>query len=155
MARKKSFWDDAVSKVHLQEPAIIRPDAPLVDAVKEMQRLHIGCVLIVDEEKNLLGILSHSDIMHDYVGSTLPGDVTLDQLLTPDPYTISTDRTVREVAEIFHAKPFRHLPVLKEGKILGILSVRGLMSYIGENLPKDVLNLPPDSSLIASRPAGE
>lgn len=155
MARKKSFWDDAVNKVYLQQPAIIKTDATVVDAVKEMQRYRIGCVLIVDKEEKLVGIMTHGDIMHDYVGTTLPNDVTVDQLMTPDPFAITGNRTVREVAEIFHTKPFRHLPVLKKGEIMGILSVRGLMSYIGENLPTDVLNLPPDSSLIASQQAGE
>lgn len=155
MARKKSFWDDAVKKVFLQQPAIIKTDATVVDAVKEMQRFRIGCVLVVDNEDKLVGILSHGDIMHDYVGTTLPNDVAVDQLMTPNPFTITSNRTVKEVAEIFHTKAFRHLPVMKKGEIMGILSVRGLMSYIGENLPMEVLNLPPDSSLIASEQSGE
>ena len=97
--------------------------------------------------------MSHGDIMHDYVGSTLPGDVTVDVLMTKEPFSIPQSRTVREVAEIFNTHPFRHLPVLKKGEILGVLSVRGLMTYLGENLPTDVLNLPP-TALIASERAG-
>ena len=153
MAKRKSFWEHPISRVELQKPPMVSPETTVVDAVKEMQRFRIGCVLIADSEGKLVGIMSHGDIMHDYVGSTLPGDVTVGILMTEDPFTITQRKTVQEVAEIFDTHQFRHLPVVKKGEILGVLSVRSLMNYIGENLPMDVLNLPP-SSIIASERAG-
>jgi CBS domain-containing protein len=62
---------------------------------------------------------------------------------------------VQEALEIFDSNKFRHLPILNGDAIEGILSVRGLMTFISEHLPLQVMNLPPDSSLVASRPSGE
>ena len=154
MNKQKTFWTDKVGQISLQKAPVVSPDTPIVEVVKVMQAYRIGCALVTDSEDKLVGIISHGDIMHHYVGSSLPGDVTADKLMTAKPYTISQNQTVQQVADIFHTNPFRHLPVLRKGQIMGVLSVRGLMTYIGEHLPKEVLNLPPDRSLIASEPGG-
>lgn len=155
-ARKKQvFWSEPVSKVDLDRPAVVRAGTTIIDAVKEMKFNQTSCVLVVDENQKLVGIMSNGDLMHEYVGSTLPGDSPVDAIMTKDPFSATAALTVKEALEIFHSKPFRHMPILGGEKILGILSIRGLMSFISEHLPLQVLNLPPDSSLIASRTSGE
>ncbi|HEY5653854.1 MAG TPA: CBS domain-containing protein [Pontiella sp.] len=153
--KKQTFWSERISKVELQQAAVVQSGTSIVDAVKEMKINRIGCVLVLDAEGKVLGILSNGDLMHEFVGSTLPGETPVDTIMTPDPFTGSPELTVQEALEIFHSKPFRHMPVLQNEKILGILSIRGLMAFIGEHLPVEVMNLPPDSSLIAARTSGE
>lgn len=153
--KKRTFWSETVSKVDLERPAVVVSGATIVDAVKEMKFNQISCVLVVDAEGRLVGILSTGDLMHEYVGSTLPGDTPVDAIMTREPFYASPKLTVQEALEIFHARPFRHIPILRDDKIEGILSIRGLMAFISEHLPLEVMNLPPDSSLIAARTAGE
>ncbi|MBT8042204.1 MAG: CBS domain-containing protein [Pontiella sp.] len=155
VARKKeTCWSETISKVDLQRAAVVPAGTTIVDAVKEMRLSQIGCVLVVDANQKLIGILSNGDLMHEYVGSTLPGETPVEAIMTRDPVTADLALTVQEALEIFHSKPFRHLPILNGDKIEGILSIRGLMAFIGEHLPLEVMNLPPDSSLIAARVAG-
>jgi len=153
--KKETFWTEPISKVDLQRAAVVSSGTTIVDAVKEMKHNHIGCVVVEDDKHRLIGILSNGDLMHEFVGSTLPGDTPVDAIMTRDPFTGTPALTVQDALEIFHSKPFRHMPVLQDGKVVGMLSIRGLMSFISEHLPLEVMNLPPDSSLIASRASGE
>lgn len=153
--KKETFWSEPIGKVDLQHAAVVPTGTAIIDAVKEMKYNQIGCVLVVDAKGKLLGILSNGDLMHEFVGSTLPGDTPIDTIMTKEPFTGTPDLTVQEALEIFHTQPFRHMPILRGGKILGILSICGLMTFISEHLPLQVMNLPPDSSLIAARTSGE
>ena len=152
--RTQTFWSEPISKIDLQRPAVVKSGTTIVDAVREMKFNQIGCVLITDASGKLIGILSNGDLMHEFVGSTLPGDTPVDAIMTQDPHTGSPELTVQECLEIFHSEPFRHLPILRGDKIEGILSIRGLIAFISEHLPLEVMNLPPDSSLIATRTFG-
>ena len=153
--KKPVFWADSISKVELQTAAIVPSGTSIIDAVKEMKTYHIGCVLVVDEKGTLIGILSNGDLMHNFVGTTLTGETPVDTIMTKSPFSVQDTLSVKDAVEIFDSSRFRHLPVMKGKKIAGILSVRGLMTFISEHLPFQVLNLPPDSSLIATRPSGE
>ena len=152
---KETLWSEPISKVDLQSPAVVPKGTSIVDAVKEMKYNQIGCVIVIDADQKIIGLLSNGDLMHEYVGSTLPGDSPVETIMTKEPFIASPQLTVQEALEIFHSEPFRHMPVLNGETIEGILSIRGLMAFIGEHLPIEVMNLPPDSNLIASRPAGE
>ena len=153
--KKATFWSEPIGKVDLQTPAIVPVGTSIIDAVREMKNKHIGCVLVLDAKKKLVGIMSNGDLMHNFVGTTLTGDTPVDEIMTQNPSSVQTSLTVQEALEIFDSSRFRHLPVLKGNKIEGILSVRGVMTFISEHLPLQVMNLPPDSSLVASRPSGE
>lgn len=153
--KKETFWSEPIGKVDLQRSAIVQTGTSITDAVKEMKYNQIGCVLVVDASRKIIGLLSNGDLMHEYVGSTLPGDTAVDIIMTKKPFTAAPTLTVQEALEIFHTKPFRHMPILNGEKIEGILSIRGLMVFISEHLPLEVMNLPPDSSLVASQASGE
>ena len=152
---RETFWSEPISKVNLQKAAVVASGTTIVDAVKEMKYNQIGCVLVTDANNKLIGILSNGDLMHEFVGSTLPGDTPVDTIMTKEPFRGSPSLTVQEALEIFHTHPFRHMPILTDDRIEGILSIRGLMTFISEHLPLEVMNLPPDSSLVAARTSGE
>ena len=153
--KKETFWSEPISKVDLQRAAVASSGTSIVDAVQKMKNNQIGCVLVVDAAEKLIGILSNGDLMHEFVGSTLPGETPVDTIMTQAPFSASPSLTVQEALEIFHSNSFRHMPILNGDRIEGILSIRGLMAFISEHLPLEVMNLPPDSSLIASRTSGE
>lgn len=155
MRKKEIFWSEPIGKVELQHVAVVPSGTSIIDAVKEMKYNQIGCVLVEDAKHDLIGILSNGDLMHEYVGSTLPGDTAVDVIMTKKPFTGTPELTVQDALEIFHSNSFRHMPILHGGKVQGILSIRGLIAFISEHLPLEVMNLPPDSSLIASRASGE
>ena len=150
-----SFWEQKIGLVSLQKPSIVKSGTSITEAVRLMQKMKVGCVLVEDEGSTILGIVTDGDLMHDFVGSTLSGDSAIDNIIN-DAVTIVSDKsTVTEAVELFYYNKFRHLPVVNEKKkVIGILSVRGLMNYIAEHMPSEVLNLPPDSSIQSTDTAG-
>ena len=153
--KKQIFWSEPVGKVELQRPAVVQTGTTIIEAVREMKYNQVGCVLVTDAAGKLLGILSNGDLMHKFVGSTLPGDTPVDTIMTQNPATGNPSMTVQDALEVFDSNRFRHLPILSGNSIEGVLSVRGLMTFISEHLPVQVMNLPPDSSLVASQASGE
>ncbi|MEN8254579.1 MAG: CBS domain-containing protein [Verrucomicrobiota bacterium] len=153
--KKATFWSEPIEKINLLHPAVVPSGTTIIDAVKEMKYNKISCVLVVDADQKVIGLLSNGDLMHGFVGSSLPGETPVDTIMTKDPFAGNPELTVQEALEIFHDGPFRQIPILNGEKIEGILSIQGLMAFISEHLPLEVMNLPPDSSLIASHTSGE
>ncbi len=150
-----SFWEQKIGLVSLQKPAIVKSGTSIKEAVQLMQKKKIGCILVVDENENIIGIATDGDLMHEFVGSTLSGDAAIDNIMSVNPKTADKNATVTEIVEMFYHNKFRHIPVIDENnKVIGILSVRGLMNYIAEHMPAEVLNLPPDSSIQSTDTAG-
>ena len=60
-------------------------------------------------------------------------DVTIERYMTPSPYTIGSDQPLSAAHQIMHRHDIRHLPVLRAGRIVGVVSLRDL--HLMETLP--------------------
>ncbi len=74
----------------------------------------------------LVGIVTRKDLLRKIDENQLA------LLMTPNPTTVSTDSSIEEVAQIFVQTPFRRLPVMKDGKLAGIITVRDVVKKIAE-----------------------
>lgn len=102
----------------------VPPELPVSGVVSILAEKHIGVVLVVDGENNLLGILSERDIVTSLASrgaATLA--LTANQLMTPNPVTGTPATTVAEAMEVMTARHFRHLPILDNGRLMGLISI--------------------------------
>ena len=84
----------------------------------------IGAVLVMDGQNKLIGILSERDIVRSlarHAASTL--DLTAAQLMTKNPVSADPATTVAKAMEIMTDGRFRHLPVMENGKLIGLVSI--------------------------------
>lgn len=104
------------------------PDStPMVEAARHMVRRHIGSVLVIDGAM-LSGILTERDVLR---AAAKPTDMAADPVsrwMSPEPITCSPDVETEEAAEMMLSGGFRHLPVLEGGELLGIVSLRDVLS---------------------------
>ncbi|WP_173931543.1 CBS domain-containing protein [Chelativorans sp. Marseille-P2723] len=102
----------------------IAPDATLKEAAALLASHGIGAVVVTREDGSLAGILSERDIVRA-IGSE--GAAALDRkvlaFMTARVQVCREEHTVIEVMEIITEGRFRHLPVEKDGKIAGIVSI--------------------------------
>jgi CBS domain-containing protein len=96
-----------------------------VDAVVRMlTRNRIGAAPVLDADGRLVGIISERDILH---GTAAHGDRVLtlrvDQLMTHEVKTCSPDDRIIELMETMTLQRIRHLPVVRNGQLLGIVSI--------------------------------
>lgn len=104
----------------------ISEKASVREAANQMAEKHIGCLLIL-EAGRLKGIISERDVMTRVVALGLDADSThVWEVMTPRVVTISPDDATEQALMLMQEGGFRHLPIVKDGRVLGILSVRDL-----------------------------
>ncbi len=102
----------------------IAPDAVIADAVKLLETHGVGAVVVSADGKMMTGILSERDVIRGLAehGSGLL-DRRVDQLMTRDVETCTGGDTDREVLALMTQRRFRHLPVVEDGALTGIVSI--------------------------------
>jgi CBS domain-containing protein len=112
------------------------PQDTVVTAAVEFIVRGIGCLPVL-EEGRLVGIVTEMDLAMAYWrmchGRDFPEDVdpTVDDLMTPDVVTIGQDATIEEARERCREIHARHLPIVEDGRLVGIVSDRDLRAAVG------------------------
>jgi CBS domain-containing protein len=112
--------------------------------VSEMKTKGRGAVL-VEEDGALVGIFTERDLLNR-VDHTDPlwSHVGVRDLMTPHPMVIRPDDSLSEALRRLTQGHRRHLPIVDErGHVLGLISIRDILTYVAERFPEEMLNLPP------------
>jgi CBS domain-containing protein len=112
----------------------IEPAALLVDAAHRMAERRVGAILVTDGD-HLIGILTERDVLRAVGRGTIEG--TVEQWMTRDPITVGPEATNGEAAMMMIHGGFRHVPICEDGKLIGIVSIRDLLTLPNES-PKGV-----------------
>lgn len=112
------------------------PDENVIDVAERMGRNKVGAVLIVREQA-LCGLFSERDLLNRVVARNLdPRVTTVGAVATNEVVSIDVAQPLKQVLAIFRRKRFRHLPVTRDGKPVGILSTRDFLDYLVEGLER-------------------
>ena len=106
------------------EVTSVRPTDRIAEVVESLSTRRIGAVLVLDATGRPLGIVSERDVvraLHSHGARAL--DMTAGQLMTADLSTATPQTTVSEAMNLMTEGRFRHLPVLQEGKLAGLISI--------------------------------
>ncbi len=103
----------------------IEPDAGLGEAARRMAARAVGAVVVLDGER-LVGIVTERDVLKA-VAAGLREDARVAEWMTRHPETVESGEATDHAASLMIHGGFRHLPVVDEGRVLGILSIRDLM----------------------------
>jgi CBS domain-containing protein len=96
--------------------------ATVADAVRVMNQHKVGSVVILDGDQ-LAGIFTERDVLYRVVAAGLPPDTTpVSQVMTANPKIISPDMTVDDALTLISEKRCRHLPVIENGRMIGLIS---------------------------------
>ena len=103
-------------------------DTSVLDAARLMKRESVGAVLVV-EDGRLRGIFTERDALNRVLAEGLPpGDTTLAQVMTADPFTVEESQPFGYALHLMHENGFRHVPVTRGGKPVGMVSARDALS---------------------------
>ena len=107
-----------------QEPVTAPADITVNDAARLMKRHNIGAIMVVEGER-LAGIFTERDALFGVLAAGLDGDTTqLASVMTRNPQTIAPDANFTTALQMMHDGRYRHLPVVEEGRVIGVVSVR-------------------------------
>ena len=114
---------------------MVRMETTVAEAVGILTREHIGSLIIVGDDGRLAGIVSETDIVRaipEYGKELLSQNV--EQLMIRSMATCEPDSHVDEIMREMTDKRCRHMPVLADGRLIGIISIGDVVKYRLEEL---------------------
>ncbi|MBX3161596.1 MAG: CBS domain-containing protein [Deltaproteobacteria bacterium] len=134
-----------IADLGTRPPARVTSDAPMWKVVEEMKSKGRGAVL-VEHDSALVGIFTERDLLNRVDHSDpLWSHVVVGDVMTPHPMVIQRDDTLAEALRRLLEGRRRHLAIVDDRKhILGMISIRDILTYIAGKFPEELLNLPPD-----------
>ncbi len=108
----------------------VRPDDTVLTAITTMAEHRIGAVLVMDGD-DLVGILSERDYARKIIlQGRRSGETRVADVMTPEVITVPPTMTAREGLELMTEKLCRHLPVVEDGRLLGVVSIGDLVKRV-------------------------
>jgi len=108
----------------------VTPDTLVIDAIKIMDKANIG-VLLVLKDSNLEGIISERDYTRKVILNNRSSSTTrVSEIMTSEVKTIKPDNTADESLRVMSENHIRHLPVVENDKVVGILSIMDVVETI-------------------------
>jgi len=130
-----------ISAIMTTDLATVGPEYNVADVASVMDARGIGSVIVLEDDR-VLGILTERDILKVVGGGEDPKNVAAHEALTDDLITIRPDATVEEAArEMVNAK-VRHLPVISDEGLIGMVSMRDLVRWSIQDMSEATTELP-------------
>lgn len=109
-------------------PVTCPPGTPLREALSTMHQLRIGSMLVVDAQDRPLGILTRSDVLARVTLAEVPLDTPIAQVMVSSVHSLRHDQTAQDAALLMSAQGIRHVPVTRDGQVIGMVSERDLFA---------------------------
>jgi len=120
----------------------IGPDAKVFEALELMAKKGIGALIIVDKDEEVIGILSERDYARKII---LMGrqsqDTPVRDIMTKEVYGVHLETTAEECMALMTDKHIRHLPVCRDGKVSGVISIGDVVKAIMTDQKVTIENL--------------
>jgi CBS domain-containing protein len=125
---------DRIEQLWPKSPSTVAPNTPVGDVLKKMVDQAIGCVMVVDKGK-LVGIFSERDaLMKLNTDASKHLSRPISQFMTPDPVTLETNDKIAFALHKMNVGGYRHVPILFEGELAGVISIRDILRYLTERI---------------------
>jgi CBS domain-containing protein len=105
----------------------VAPEDTLGEVAERMTAKNVGAVVVKDFGR-LIGILTERDLLKAMAARVHTSEARVRQWMTEDPVTVGRDTPLDEAAQIMLDNGFRHLPVVDEGQVVGVVSLRRVVA---------------------------
>lgn len=106
-----------------------------------------GCVIISDDG-HVAGIFTERDLLTKVLGEEVDLQSPISGWMQPTVETLSSEATIGAAVRLMNEKGFRNVPLVKNGELVGSISVFDIITYLAECYPKETMNLPPLSAQV-------
>jgi CBS domain-containing protein len=144
---------ESVSRLRPTPPWHVKPTQTVAEAVALMREKSVGCVLVCCDRK-ILGIFTERDLLRRVLAIDLPLTTPVSQCMTADVVTVDPKDPIGVAMRKMEEGGYRHLPVVQDGRPMGILSAKRIVHYLVEHFPATVYNLPPESQSMQRKREG-
>ncbi len=124
-----------------REVISIRSDASVLDAIRLMAERAVGSLVVLDGN-DLEGIVTERDYARKVIIKGRASESTrVGEIMTSDVLTATIDQTVNECMQLMTERKIRHLPVVDDGQVIGMISIGDLVQAIIESQQEEIQQL--------------
>ncbi len=128
---ESSLMGDPVRALRPRTPVTLPQTATVGKAIETMLANNLGALLVVDEAGRLVGIFSERDLLTKVAGIHADyAERPVREFMTADPETVREDDTLAFALHKMDVGGYRHVPLVKGGQPVGVLSVRDMLRHI-------------------------
>ena len=125
-----------VEDLMVRDVLTVEPSDTIGEAAEKMNSANVGAVVVVEDMVRIVGIVTERDLTRAVAARARAAEARCRQWMTPDPVTIGPETLIEDAAQIMFSRNFRHLPVVKDGRPLGIVSLRLLSRWAFESVQR-------------------
>ena len=118
-----------VAEVMNRNVLAVDPTASIGEAAEKMMDAGVGAVVVMEDMARIVGIVTERDLMRAVAQRARAAEAKVRQWMTESVITIDPETPIDEAAKMMFERNFRHLPVSKDGRLLGIVSLRRLSQH--------------------------
>ncbi len=149
----RNLKTDCVARLNPTPPWYVLPSQSVAEAVQLMRDKKVGCVLVC-VERRVVGIFTERDLMRRVMATGKPLNSTVAEVMTRDPVTVHPRDAISCAIKRMQKGGYRHLPVVIDGRPVGVLSVKRIVHYLVEHFPATIYNLPPNPRVLPQKREG-
>lgn len=131
-AVEASLLKDTVADLRPRPPVCVPPTADLGRVMRVMTTEGVGAVLVTDTAGKLVGILTERDFLTKIAGSDALALLPVAQFMTPNPECVRPADPLAFAVRQMDAGNYRHLPVVDDGRPVGVISARDVLRHVLE-----------------------
>ena len=120
-----------LSEIMSAPAEICTPDAPVREIALRMTQRGIGALLVCDEGRHIIGIVTERDLVSKVLArdsAEIPTPKASD-VMTPNPFSMTPETYMYEATTFMMGHKIKHLPVVSQGELVGIVTLQDLMKY--------------------------
>jgi CBS domain-containing protein len=122
-----------------QEIVALTEDSTAAEAARQMLDLNIAAVVVSGEDGKLTGIVTERDLTRRVLAKALDAEKTaIADIMTRDPDTLNPGDSAVDALELMRTRHYRHLPVVEDGKVIGMVSIRDLYTAVKLKLEESI-----------------
>lgn len=116
-----------------------KPGTSLRKVLDAMKKLHVGSVIVLDDQGRAAGIITERDFLFKVCGSAVDfKNSTIDEFMTPHPTTVELSSTLEQVMQCMSLGGFRHVVIVDENSVVvSVISIKDVLGFFYEKLNVD------------------
>ncbi len=122
-----------------QKLCVLSEQSTVREAAKQMADNDIAAIVVTDDDGKLLGIVTERDMTRRIIAKDVDANtVTVGEIMTRNPDTLAPGDSALDALELMRTRKYRHLPVVDDGRVVGMVSIRDLYAAVKTALEEDI-----------------
>ena len=136
-----------------KSPFTVSTGSPVREAIEGIRSRTTGYALVLSGNA-LAGIFTERDYLDKIADQDVSLDRPVDEFMSKEPKILGPDDSVADALSLIVDGGYRHVPIVEQGEVQGVLSALDIVKYIAELYPTEVYNLPPRLDQVMHRAEG-